>query len=149
MSVQKLKHSVIIEVPFFDVDSMEIVWHGHYVKYMELARCAFLKQLNYDYDVMKQHGYGWPVVQLQLKYIRPAQFGQKIRVEVTLKEYESCLKFDYLITDVESGQKLSKASTMQMVVKIEGMETQFQTPISFREKINKALIKGIEPGAIA
>ena len=34
-----------IVVPFFDVDSMHIVWHGHYVKYLEVARCALLDRL--------------------------------------------------------------------------------------------------------
>ena len=29
-----------VTVPFFDVDSMNVVWHGHYVKYLEIARCA-------------------------------------------------------------------------------------------------------------
>ena len=31
-----------IEVPFFDCDSMHIIWHGHYVKYLEVARCELL-----------------------------------------------------------------------------------------------------------
>jgi acyl-CoA thioester hydrolase len=33
-----------ILVPFFDVDSMNVVWHGHYVKYLEVARCALLER---------------------------------------------------------------------------------------------------------
>ena len=41
------RHSAEIEVPFFDVDVMQIVWHGHYVKYLEVARCAFLDALGY------------------------------------------------------------------------------------------------------
>jgi acyl-CoA thioester hydrolase len=31
-----------ILVPFFDIDTMNVVWHGHYVKYLEVARCALL-----------------------------------------------------------------------------------------------------------
>ena len=31
-----------ILVPFFDVDTMHVVWHGHYIKYLEVARCALL-----------------------------------------------------------------------------------------------------------
>ena len=31
-----------ILVPFFDVDTMNVVWHGHYIKYLEVARCALL-----------------------------------------------------------------------------------------------------------
>lgn len=37
-------HNTLIDVPFFDVDSMNIAWHGHYVKYLEIARCDFFVQ---------------------------------------------------------------------------------------------------------
>lgn len=46
------RHSFEIEVPFFDVDAMHIVWHGNYVKYLETARCAFLSAIGYDYNEM-------------------------------------------------------------------------------------------------
>lgn len=141
---KQLRHSVIIEVPFFDVDSMDIVWHGHYVKYLEVARCAFLSAIGYDYNVMKANGYGWPIVQLNLKYVRPAVFGQKIRVEVVLKEYESCLKFDYVISDIISGKKLTKASSMQVAVCMQTRETQFQTPESWLQAVRKAMQNGLK-----
>lgn len=141
---KQLRHSVIIEVPFFDVDSMDIVWHGHYVKYLEVARCAFLSAIGYDYNVMKANGYGWPIVQLNLKYVRPAVFGQKIRVEVVLKEYESCLKFDYVISDIISGKKLTKASSMQVAVCMQTRETQFQTPESWLQAVQNAMQNGLK-----
>lgn len=141
---KQLRHSVIIEVPFFDVDSMDIVWHGHYVKYLEVARCAFLNAIGYDYNVMKANGYGWPIVQLNLKYVRPAVFGQKIRVEVVLKEYESCLKFDYVISDIISGKKLTKASSMQVAVCMQTRETQFQTPESWLQAVRNAMQNGLK-----
>lgn len=141
---KQLRHSVIIEVPFFDVDSMDIVWHGHYVKYLEVARCAFLSAIGYDYNVMKANGYGWPIVQLNLKYVRPAVFGQKIRVEVVLKEYESCLKFDYVISDIINGKKLTKASSMQVAVCMQTRETQFQTPESWLQAVRNAMQNGLK-----
>lgn len=141
---KQLRHSVIIEVPFFDVDSMDIVWHGHYVKYLEVARCAFLSAIGYDYNVMKANGYGWPIVQLNLKYVRPAVFGQKIRIEVVLKEYESCLKFDYVISDIISGKKLTKASSMQVAVCMQTRETQFQTPESWLQAVRNAMQNGLK-----
>lgn len=141
---RQLRHSTVLEVPFFDVDSMDIVWHGHYVKYLEVARCAFLSAIGYDYNVMKANGYGWPIVQLQLKYVRPAVFGQKIRIDVILKEYESCLKFDYVISDYISGEKLTKASSMQVAVCIATRETQFQTPESWLQAVRRAMQNGLE-----
>ena len=35
-----LQAEIELLVPFFDVDMMEVVWHGHYVKYFEEARCS-------------------------------------------------------------------------------------------------------------
>ena len=78
------RHSHIIQVPFFDVDPMRIVWHGNYVKYLEVARCAFLDSIGYGYDEMGRRGFSWPIVKMDLKYIRPARFGQTIRVSTTL-----------------------------------------------------------------
>ena len=78
------RYSLEIEVPFFDVDAMQIVWHGHYVKYLEMARCAFLSAIQYDYREMGVQGFSWPIVQLHVKYVKPAVFGQKIRVDLAV-----------------------------------------------------------------
>ena len=58
-----LSAEALIEVPFHDVDVMDVAWHGHYVKYLELARCALLRQIDYDYPQMRDSGYAWPVVE--------------------------------------------------------------------------------------
>lgn len=128
-------HNSEYEIAFFDVDSMDIMWHGHYVKYLELARCAFLEEIHYTYDVMKQKGYGWPIVQLNLKYVKPALFRQKIRIELALVEYESCIRIDYTIRDVATGEKLTQASTTQVAVEIASKEMQLQTPQSWRSAV--------------
>ena len=123
------------DIQFFDVDSMDIMWHGHYVKYLEMARCAFLEEIYYTYDVMKKQGYGWPIVQLNVKYVRPALFRQKIRIELSLIEYESSLRIDYVIRDALSGKKLTTASTTQVAVEIASGEMQFQTPSCWRSAV--------------
>lgn len=134
-----LNHDYPHQIPFYDVDSMHIVWHGHYVKYLELARCAWLERLDCDYRQMQAEGYAWPVTRLELKYIRPARFGQHIIIRTGLREYESCLKLDYRISDRDSGEILAKGSTMQIAVHIESSETQYQTPESWQARIRRAL----------
>ena len=125
------RHSMELEVPFFDVDAMRIVWHGHYVKYLEMARCAFLSAIQYDYNEMGQQGFSWPIVQLNVKYVKPAVFGQIIRVDLAIVEIESCLRIDYTIVDSTTGAKLTKASTTQVAVSLATDEMQFQTPDSW------------------
>ena len=139
MKNSRLIHDYPHQIPFYDVDSMHIVWHGHYVKYLELARCAWLERFDYGYRQMMAGGYAWPVAQLNLKYIRPARFGQHITIRTGLREYESCLKLDYLIFDRDSGEKMAKGATMQIAVHIESGETQYQTPDDWQQRIRQAL----------
>lgn len=126
-----------LDVPFFDVDSLFIVWHGHYVKYLEQARCAFLAEISHDYNVMRESGYAYPVVKLDLKYIKPATFGQKIRVELNVLEFESSLKIEYSIKELATQTKLTRGSTMQVAVRTDNGELQFQTPEVFQVAIRQ------------
>lgn len=131
--------SVPMTVPFFDVDAMQIVWHGHYVKYLEIARCALLDKLGYNYDTMREAGYVWPVVTMQLKYVRPALFGQQIQVHAQIQEWESRLRIHYTITDASSGERLTQAETTQVAVLLETREMQFETPQDWQTLIARIL----------
>lgn len=124
-------------VPFFDVDSLLIVWHGHYVKYLEMARCAFLSEISHDYNVMRETGFAYPIVKLDLKYVKSAQFGQAICVILQVIEFESSLKIDYLIKDKQSGILLTRASTTQAAVRLDNGEMQFQTPDAFQAAVRQ------------
>jgi acyl-CoA thioester hydrolase len=124
----KLSASVEVEVPFHDVDAMNVAWHGHYVKYFELARCALLRRFDYDYPQMQASGYLWPIVDCHLKYVRPALYGQRLRIEATLLEYENRLRIGYVIRDAQSGERLTKGSTIQVAVDAVTRELQFVSP---------------------
>lgn len=133
-----LTHTLLIEIPFFDVDVMRIVWHGHYVKYFEQARCALLASLGFTYKDMAAAGFAFPVVSLKIKYMRPCVFGQKIAVKATLEPCENCLIVSYVITDEKTGQKLCKGETRQMAVLMATKETLYELPAVLLEKV-KAL----------
>lgn len=103
-------------VPFFDVDSMNIVWHGNYCKYMELARCKLLDKIGYNYKAMAASGFAFPVVDLSIKYIKPLLFEQPVTIIATLEEWQYRLKISYRFTDTASGERLTKAHTVQATV---------------------------------
>ena len=128
-----------ILVPFFDVDTMHVVWHGHYVKYLEVARCALLDKLGHNYTHMLDSGYAWPVIDLQLRYVRGAVFGQTINVRASLVEWENRLKVNYLITDLASGERLTRASTVQVAVEMASREMQLASPKVFTDAVERAL----------
>ena len=117
-----------MEIPFHDVDSMAIVWHGHYVKYFELARCQLLREIDYSYVAMRDSGYAWPVVDLHVKYVQPLRYEQLVAVKATLLEWQHRLKIGYVITDARTGQKLTKGHTVQVAIHMGREELQFESP---------------------
>ena len=128
-----------ILVPFFDVDSMNVVWHGHYVKYLEVARCALLDKIGHNYSAMSDSGYAWPVIDLQLRYVRGAVFGQKQNVRANLVEWENRLKINYLISDVETGERLTRAVSVQVAVNMHNREMQLASPKVFTDAVERML----------
>jgi acyl-CoA thioester hydrolase len=134
-----IQTEVEILVPFFDVDMMEVVWHGHYVKYLEVARCALLDKIGHNYANMRDAGYAWPIIDLQLRYMRGAKFGQRLTVRADLVEWENRLKINYLITDAESGERMTRASSVQVAVEIASLEMQLASPTVFVQAVQRAI----------
>lgn len=130
-----LSAEVEIEIPFFDVDPMAVAWHGHYVKYFEVARCAMLRKIDYDYPKMHASGYLFPVVELYLKYVNVARYGQLVVVAAELLEYENRLKIGYRIRDKATGERLTKGWSLQVAVDAKTSELQFVSPKILLEKM--------------
>ena len=124
-----------MQVQFFDLDPMQIVWHGNYVKYLEVARCALFDSIDYNYLHMRDSGYAWPVIDMNLRYIGPATFGQRLLLRAEIVEYEYRLKIDYLISDAATGKRLNRASTTQVAVHIASGEMCFVSPPVLLEKL--------------
>ncbi|MBJ2138494.1 acyl-CoA thioesterase [Paraglaciecola chathamensis] len=128
-----------IVVPFHDIDVMRIAWHGHYVKYLEIARCELLDKIEYNFPEMEASGYAWPVIDLHIRYASPLHFGQQVTVKSKIVEWENRLKIAYQIVDKDSGKRLTKATTTQVAVDIQSKEMLFESPQVLFEKL------GIKP----
>jgi acyl-CoA thioester hydrolase len=135
MSEPIIEESIDIEVAFYEVDPMQIMWHGNYINFMERARCALLEKIGYTYVDMEKDGYGWPVVDVHVKYLKPLQFRQKVRVTARITEYEFGLRLTYTFVDIETGKVTTKAETTQMAVNIKNRETCLVSPRELVEKI--------------
>ena len=60
----RLINSCKVKVRFSEVDSMAVVWHGNYVKYLEDGREAFGLQFGVGYNEIFDNGYMTPVVKM-------------------------------------------------------------------------------------
>ncbi len=131
----KIESETYITVQFYDLDPMNVVWHGNYIKYLETARCDLLSKIGYDYDNMREDGVAYPVATMELKYIKPCIFQQKLKVVASIEEIEPCLIIKYTIFDAETGEKLFKAKTMQICVNVATKESVYSAPKGLKEKL--------------
>lgn len=135
----KLCADVEVEVGFNDVDMVGVVWHGHYLRYIENARWALMNQLGYGLERMVESGFAWPIIELHAKYISPARFGDRLRARASLVEWESRLALNYLISRTDDGARIARARTVQVAVDVHSGELQFATPPDFTDCVRAAL----------
>lgn len=133
--MKEFESNTQVKVAFCDLDPMNIVWHGNYLKYLELARSEMFDKLNFGYPVMKKYNLMYPIAKMDLKFIEPAQFNQTLNVKCTLKEIEPAIIIKYTITDSATGKKLFKAKSMQICVDAITKETLYTAP----ERLKKGL----------
>lgn len=131
-----------LKVEYYDVDSMKIVWHGNYTKYYEQARCALFDLIGHNYQDMEDSGYAWPIVKIDMKYIKPLVFAQEFHIKATLMEFENRICIGYVIYDKENGCAINKGSTIQMAVNMKTGISQMVSPPHFVKCVHAALQKG-------
>ena len=129
------------DVAFHDVDMVGVVWHGHYLRYLENARWALMNRLEYGLQTMIDSGYAWPVVDLQAKYVRPARFGDRLRARAALVEYEHRLAVNYLVTLAATGERVLRARTVQVAVDVRSGVLQFDCPPAFVNHVHAVIAR--------
>ena len=128
-----------VTVPFHDVDLAGVVWHGHYAKYLENARWALMDRIGFGLDAMIASDYLWPVVSLQVKYVRAARYGDRLRVQASLVDWESRLEINYLILDCKDDARVARAQTVQVAVEKETGTLQFVSPVCLVDRVRASL----------
>ncbi|MBQ9245130.1 acyl-CoA thioesterase [bacterium] len=124
-----------ITIPFFDVDPMNIVWHGNYIKYLEQARCDMFTKLNYTYIDMSKDFYAYPIAKMNTKYIKPISFNDVIIIKSELLTIEPALNIKYTMYNKKDNEKIFTAETMQIAVDIRTKESIYNAP----DKLKKIL----------
>lgn len=122
-----------INVRFSEVDSMQIVWHGEYVRYFEDGRESFGKQYGLSYMGIYGEGYMVPIVDLTCQFKQPLTFGEEVIIET---RYLSCdaakIKFEYVLYRAVDHTIVATGSTTQVFLNT-SRELELTTPTFYQE----------------
>jgi acyl-CoA thioester hydrolase len=120
---------------FYDLDPMNIVWHGHYPRFLELGRVAVMDKIRYGYDEMVESGYAWPIIDMRMRYARPMRLAVPVVITAGIIEWENILRIIYSIRERDSKERVMRATTSQVALTITTSEMQWVAPPVLREKL--------------
>lgn len=107
-----ISHSTSFRIRYGETDQMGVVYHGNYAQFLEIGRIDWLRSLDISYKNMEENNIMLPVITLQCKFIKSAEFDDEITVKTTLKKIPTVkIEFDYEITN-QKGELLTTGNTV-------------------------------------
>ena len=110
-----MKNLFETKVYYSDTDSYGVVWHGSYIRWMEMGRVALCEQFGYKMSELEALDIVLPVTKIEISYKSSAKFEDEIIVETTVKEYSRLsIIFKQVIKNKQTGN-INTTATVQIV----------------------------------
>lgn len=114
---KQLKDIAEVKVRFGEVDSMGIVWHGNYVKYIEEGRESFGKKYGISYLDIYSHNYMAPVVNMNVDFKKQVQYGDILLVETEYIDSPAAkIIFNFKIFRKSDNELVATAQSTQVFI---------------------------------
>jgi acyl-CoA thioester hydrolase len=131
-------HATELRVRYAETDRMGVVYYANYLVWCEVGRVELLRSLGRSYAALESEGIGLAVSEATVRYLSPARFDDRIRIETTLTGVRSrAVTFDYLIANAETGARLATAHTALVSIDRDGRLTAI--PQDFRVALESVL----------
>ncbi|GIN41621.1 acyl-CoA thioesterase [Heyndrickxia oleronia] len=120
--------TVEIQLSYADTDMMGVIYHGNYVKWIELGRTKLIEDVGYNYLDMEQAGYYAPVYNLEITYKKSIKYGDRVFVKTWVEENKN-LRTIYGFTIVNQEDEVcAEGTTTHIVVRKEDFK-----PVQFKK----------------
>lgn len=119
-------HDTYLDVRYAETDAMGVVHHSRYLPWLEVARTDWMVALGTHYSEIERLGYFLVVSEIGARYLRPARFGDRVRINTHLKRVRSRqVRFEYEIFRVGDGDLLFTAFSEHILTDREGSLRRF------------------------
>lgn len=121
-------------IKFSEVDSLHVVWHGHYVRYFEDGREAFGKEFDLGYLDVYGSGFAVPLIDLEVKFKKILEYGDTAIIETRLVNSPAAkLIFEYTIYSEKYGYIACTGKSTQVFMNPKTKELHITIPKFFEE----------------
>ncbi|MCB9222779.1 MAG: thioesterase family protein [Crocinitomicaceae bacterium] len=127
-------HSTHIRIRYSETDQMGYCYYGNYAQFFEIGRVETLRAVGISYKELEARCIMLPVVELNVKYIKPALYDDLIEIRTFLKKVPGVkIEFDYELYN-EKNELLTKAYTSLVFISSETMKP-MAAPVDLIDKI--------------
>ena len=127
---------MILSVPFHDLDPLQMVWHGNYLKYFDIARSELFTSAGLDlFDYFKRTNYLFPITKTSTKHIVSLGYRDEFTCKATCIETQYKIVIDFKIRLVRNNQICAKGRSEQVAVKYPEREIMFEIPQDIRKAL--------------
>ena len=132
-------HSQEVRVYYHDTDSYGVVWHGSYVKWLEIGRVELCEMLGLNLSELESSGITFPVVDMHIRYKQSALMNDRLIVETSISQLKPMsVTFTHTIKNKESQNINITAETTIVSVDKSGKLIK-----RFPENIYNAFLNGL------
>lgn len=129
-------YEVKLSVPFHDVDSMQIVWHGNYLKYFDIARFGLFNESGIDLSrYYEETNYLFPIIRTSTKYIYPLRHAEEFICRATIIKAYIKIVINFEIRRVKDNIICVKGMSEQIALKMPEREMMYEIPHDIRVRL--------------
>jgi len=136
ITINMYEHQTNVRVRYAETDPMNVVYYGNYAQYFEVGRVESFRELGFSYKVIEELGYMLPVVELNIKYLRPARYDDLLTIKSQIKALpiDHRIIFDQEIYNQEG--KLLTVGKVKLYFMDKNLGNRLTMPASMLEKLS-------------
>lgn len=117
-----MKHTFEQKVFYSDTDAYGVVWHGSYLRWLEMGRVELCDMMGLNVtDLMQNHDVVLPVVNMNVKYKSSAKLEDWMIIETEISDFKGfTVTFKQSIKSKETGKTFIEAEFVVVAINNEG-----------------------------
>ena len=127
--------TVQIRVRFAETDQMNVVYYGNYAQYFEVGRVESIRQLGVVYKDIEASGVVMPVVEMHVRYLRPATYDDLLTVKTTIRELPENYRVEFFQDVYNEQGKLLAAGRVVLYFLEAQTKRKTNIPPALKEKL--------------
>lgn len=129
-----------VRVRYGETDQMGVVYHANYIVYFEIGRTELMRSQGLDYAQMEQEGISLAVIDVGVRYHRPARYDDQLSILTRLTEASGVrARFEYRIERQEGDEAELICTGHTTLASIGKNGRPMRIPSPYQERIAAAL----------